>query len=122
MREEEETGKERTGDWGRLQSSHGKNMDVKVPLCTFTGCYECSERDGCVQGSVCLGGQLYLINWIRIYCVVCSFLWRIDGGRVCGSRDTGQPRSWECVFLARNLEDILGHCGAGKSEGKSTSL
>jgi len=52
-------------------------------------------RDGCVLGFVCLGGQLYLINWIRGYCVVWFFMWRIEFGRVCGT-----PWSWD-VFLAR---------------------
>jgi len=31
-------------------------------------------KDGCVLGFVCLGGQIYLINWVKGYCVVCSFM------------------------------------------------
>jgi len=27
-----------------------------------------------VQGFVCLSGQLYLTNWVKDYCVVCSFM------------------------------------------------
>jgi len=42
-------------------------------------------RDGCVQGFVCLSGQLYIINWIRDCCVVCPFMWYlIEFKRVCG--------------------------------------
>jgi len=43
-------------------------------------------KDGCVLGFVCLGGQLYLTNWIRGYCVVCSFMCRYKLKRVCGSQ------------------------------------
>jgi len=51
-----------------------------------------------VLGFVCLGGQLYLIIWVKGYCVVKFFMWRIEFGRVCGSR--GTTTEWECVFLA----------------------
>jgi len=27
-----------------------------------------------VPGFVCLSGQLYLTNWVRSYCIVCSFV------------------------------------------------
>jgi len=27
-----------------------------------------------VLGFVCLSGQLYLTNWVKDYCVVCSFM------------------------------------------------
>jgi len=27
-----------------------------------------------VPGFVCLSGQLYLTNWVKDYCVVCSFM------------------------------------------------
>jgi len=27
-----------------------------------------------VPGFVCLSGQLYFINWVKDYCVVCSFM------------------------------------------------
>jgi len=42
-------------------------------------------RDGCVLGIVCLGGQLYLINWIKGYCVVCSFMCRFKCKGVWGN-------------------------------------
>lgn len=29
-----------------------------------------------VLGFVCLGGQLYLTNWVKGYCIVCSFMCR----------------------------------------------
>jgi len=38
-------GTERRGDWRRLQISCCKEnveADVKIPLCVFTGCCECS--------------------------------------------------------------------------------
>jgi len=35
---------ERERDWNKRRGSSRENMeaDVKIPLCTFTGCYECS--------------------------------------------------------------------------------
>jgi len=41
LREEEETEMERMGDWQR-SSRENMEADVKIPLCVFTGCYECS--------------------------------------------------------------------------------
>jgi len=61
-------------------------------------------RDGCVQGFVCLDGQLCLINWVSGYCVVCSFLWRIKFKRVCGGWDTKPPWNWDVyVWHGGNL-------------------
>ena len=42
-------------------------------------------RDECVKSFVCLGGQLYLTNWIRGYHVVRSFLWQFTFKSVCAA-------------------------------------
>jgi len=55
-----------------------------------------------VPGFVCLSGQLYLISWVKDYCVVCSLIWGFECRKVCG---------WD-VFPLRYLADILGHYGA----------
>jgi len=34
-----------------------------------------------VLGFVCLSGQLYLINWVKDYCVVCSFIEGLSVGK-----------------------------------------
>jgi len=45
---------------------------------------------------VCLGGKLYLINWIRGYYVVYSFMLSL---RDCAAaRDTEPPQSWDVCF------------------------
>jgi len=46
-------------------------------------------RDGCVLGFVCLGGQLYLINWVKGYCVVCSFMCRFKCNGVWATMELG---------------------------------
>jgi len=75
-------------------------------------------RDGCVLGLVCLGGQLYLTNWVKVYCVVCCVLCdSLSIGKCVAAGDTGQLRSWD-VFLPGYLADILGHCGAGSKRDK----
>jgi len=77
--EGEETGTGRTADWSRREKP-GDHMeaDFKIP------CYLYLFRDGRVLGFVCLGGQLYLINWIKGYYVVCAFMCRFKCKRVCG--------------------------------------
>jgi len=58
-------------------------------------------RDGCVQGFVCLGGQLYLISWIRVIvlCVLsCGDL--IEFKRVCGGWRHWAAMELGCVCLA----------------------
>jgi len=45
LKEEEETGTERgRRQEGQSEKPSGDNMEaeVKIPRCTFTGCYECS--------------------------------------------------------------------------------
>jgi len=59
-------------------------------------------RDGCVLGFVCLGGPLYLINWVKGYCVVCSFMCRFKCNGVWGSW-SGPPQSWDVCFWRGNL-------------------
>jgi len=69
-------------------------------------------RDGRVLGFVCLGGQLYLINWAKDYCVLCILCDSLSVGKCAVAGDTGPPpQSWD-VFLPSYLADILGHCGA----------
>jgi len=67
----------RGGDWTRKgrrdrrerERSRGRRIWLVtlrfhiVPLGMFL-------RDGCILGFVCLGGQLYLINWVKGYCVM----------------------------------------------------
>jgi len=65
-------------------------------------------RDGCVQEFVCLGGQLYLISWIRGYCVVCSFMWRFKFMRICGDWRHWATTELGCVFLAWWWQSALG--------------
>jgi len=50
-----------------------------------------------VLGSVCLGGQLYLINWAKGYCVVCFFMCRFKCNGVWSGWATTELG---CVFLA----------------------
>jgi len=53
-------------------------------------------------GFVCLGGQFYLINWVKGYCVVCSFMCRFKCNGVWGGW-SGPPRSWDVCFWQGNL-------------------
>jgi len=105
----------RGGDWNKREEETGgrererekrwqENMagDVKTPCCTFYRLLQMFLRDGCVLGFLCLGGQLYLINWIRGYCVVCSFVQRFKCKRVCDGW-SGPPQSWDVCFWHRNL-------------------
>jgi len=71
--------------------------DVKIPLCVFTVVINVL-KGWMVPGFVCLGGQLYLINWAKGYCAVWSFVCRFKCNGVWG-RWSGPPRSWD-VFLA----------------------
>jgi len=58
--------------------------------------------DGCVQGFVCIGGQLYLINWIRGYCVVCSFMWIFKSKTVMW-----QPETLSCHRLGMYISGLV---------------
>ncbi len=76
-------------------------------------------RDGCVLGFVCLSGQLYLINWVKDYCVVCFLCEGLSIGKCVAAKDTGSLRSGD-VFPPRYLADILGHRGADLAGQKTT--
>jgi len=45
LKEEEETETERRRAEGERERSRGRTMeaDIKIPLCVFTGCYQCSQ-------------------------------------------------------------------------------
>jgi len=67
-----------------------------------------------VKCFVCLSGQLYLINWVKII-VLCVLLHEgLRIGKCVAARDTGQPRSGD-VFSQRYLPDIMGQYGASAS-------
>jgi len=72
-----------------------------------------------VLGFVCLSGQLYLINWVKYYCVVCSLMCRFKCNGEWGNW-SGPLWSWD-VFPQKYLADILAHHGAGPSEVKDTN-
>jgi len=59
-------------------------------------------RDGCVRGFVCLGGQLYLINWAKGYCVVYSLICRFKCNGMLGGWSV-LPWSWDVCFWHGNL-------------------
>jgi len=67
-------------------------------------------KEWMVPGFVCLSGQLYLTNWVKGYCVVCSLMCRFKCNGVWGDW-SGPPQSWD-VFPPRYLADILRHHGA----------
>jgi len=56
----------------------------------------------CTGRCVCLGGQLYPINWVKGYCVVCSFMCRFNCNGVWGGW-SGPPQSWDVCFWHGNL-------------------
>jgi len=57
--------------------------DVKIPLCVFTVVINIL-KGWIVLGFVCLGGQLYLINWAKGYHVVYFFMCRFKCNGVWG--------------------------------------
>jgi len=61
-------------------------------------------RDGCVQGFACLGGQLYLINWAKGYCVVCVLSCSDLSVRECGAASLGHHG--------------IGMCASGKTSSR----
>jgi len=70
-----------------------------------------------VKHFLCLSGQLYLMNWVKII-VLCVLLCEgLRIGKCVAARDTGLPRSGD-VFLQRYLPDIMGQYGARPSEIK----
>ena len=50
-----------------------------------------------VLGFVCLGEQLYLINWVKGYCVMCSFMCRFSCVMECGAAGLGHHGVGMCV-------------------------
>jgi len=68
--------------------------DIKIPLCAFTGFINVLKEWMCA-GFACLGGQD--INWVKGYCVMCSFMSRFKCKGVWGGWP-GLPRSWDVCF------------------------
>ena len=66
MKEEEETRREKRGE---------KPWQVMLRFCSVYLQVVINVLKGwIVSGFVCLSGQLYLINWVKDYCVMCSFM------------------------------------------------
>jgi len=55
-----------------------------------------------VLGFAGVGGQLYLINWVKGYCVSCSSMCRFKCKKVCGGW-SGPPQGWDVCFWHGNL-------------------
>jgi len=71
LKEEEAAGME---EGRRQQRSHRTTWRLTLRLHTVPLQVVMNVLKGwMVPGFVCLGGQLYLINWIRGYCVVVFF-------------------------------------------------
>jgi len=64
---EETRGKRRDRKRRGLEAMAG---DVKVYLQVVIN----APKGWMVPGFVCLSGRLYLTNWVKDYCVVCSFM------------------------------------------------
>jgi len=54
-------------------------------------------RGWMVLAFVCLGGQFYLTNWVKDYCVMCSFMWWFECRKVCGDRRLWATEELGCV-------------------------
>jgi len=76
LKEEEETReKEETGGRGGLRSRGRTRWQVMLRFCSVYLQVVINILKGwMVPGFVCLSEQLYLINWVKDYCVVCSFM------------------------------------------------
>jgi len=73
---EEETGKE-GGDRGRRREVMAGQWRLMLRFCSvYLQVVINVLRGWMVPGFVCLIGQLYLINWVKGYRVVCSFMCR----------------------------------------------
>jgi len=67
----------RGGDWKRKEErgEGEKPWQVMLRVCSVYLQVVINVPKGwMVPGFVCLSGQLYLINWIQDYCIVCSFM------------------------------------------------
>jgi len=67
----------RGGDWnrkgGETEGEGEKSWHMTIRFCSVYLQVVINDVKGwMVLGSVCLGGQLDLINWVKDYCVVCS--------------------------------------------------
>jgi len=71
LKEEEEI----RGERRRQGRGEGKPWQVMLRFCSVYLQVVINVPKGwMVPGIVCLSGQLYLTNWVKDYCVVCSFL------------------------------------------------
>jgi len=66
-------------DWnGKEEREEGKGEKPWQVMLRFSSMYLMVVinvlKGWMVLGFVCLGGQLYFINWVKDYCVVCSFM------------------------------------------------
>jgi len=62
-----------------------------------------------VPGFVCLGGKLYLMKWIKDYCVVCFLCEDVSIGKCVVAGNTAQPRSGKVflpIYLTQNFRHI----------------
>jgi len=76
LKEEEETGIERRRDRKeREREAVAGQWRLTLRFCSAYLQVVINVLKGwMVLGFVCLGGQLYPINWVKDYCVVCSFM------------------------------------------------
>jgi len=76
LKKEEESKGERRRQEGERERSHGRTRwQAMLRFCSVYLQVVINVLKGwIVPGFVCLGGQLYLTNWVKDYCVVCSFM------------------------------------------------
>ncbi len=75
LKEEEETRTERKR---QERGEREKPWQVMLRICSVYLQVVINVLKGwMVPGFVCLSGQLYLINWVKDYCVVCSFMCKV---------------------------------------------
>jgi len=124
----------RGGDWirkERQERGEGKKpWQVMLRFCSVCLQVVINVLKGwMVPGYVCLSGQLYLTNWVKGYCVVCScfFLFFSELGtepralRFLGKRSTTElnPQPVLCVLLSDGLS--VGKCTAARDTGPPQS-
>jgi len=76
LKEEEETRTERREEETRQRRERGeKPWQLMLRFCSVYLQVVINVSKGwMVLGFVCLSGQLFLTNWVKDYCLVCSFM------------------------------------------------